>query len=499
MISRRIIAAAAGWRVAEIGFSEAASFLVFLILARLIAPDAFGVVALASITVAFAIPLLSQGLSEAIVQRPRLSGRYLDAAFCVNVALGASMTLLAILAAPLMAMLFSEPRLTLALMALAPVFLLTSAAAVFQAKLRREMRFRTFALRSALAIVAGGLVGTVLAFQGFGFWALVGQQLTHNSVGLAVLVASSDWRPRLRARRAHVREILRFGRFTTAASFTDFAIARLDVLIAGLFLPTAAVALYYFAKRLVFAAGLVTYYSIQQVGLPVLSRALATGAVSERARQTILQTLSAALLLCGPVLAGLAFVAAPFVHLTVGEAWSGAALPLSILAWGSIALGLRMTAGQVLVASGAPSVHARLAGLDAALTLAAVGMGAFFGLGQAALGAALAHAIAAPLALVVLARRFSFDAEALLAALVRGILPTATMALVLVVSDVLFAPSLALTVLIAVATVALTTAVLFRHAIAPWLATHTPGWRVASGTPAVRADTSPRKDLSDAA
>lgn len=428
MATPRKLAAAALWRFSEVALSEATSFVVFLALARIVAPDAFGVVALAAVCIALGQPILTQGIGEALIQRTRLSSAALDTAFWANMMLGAVLAGLAILLGPFLGALIGEERFGGALAAMSPIYLLMAAGAIFQAKLRRELNFRAIALRSVLAIVVGGATGLYLAFHGYGYYALIGQQIAHNATALVVLMAASPWKPRLRVRRAHLKHILAFARHTGLSSFTDFLVNRADVLIAGLFLSTHAVALYFFAKRIVFAAGLFTYYSIQQIGLPLIARRLEQQDTHAGRGRTALLTLTLSTLICTPALVALALLAEPLIAISAGDAWRPAAGALAILAIGAAALGMRITSGQALIADGRPDIYARLTLIGALLALSFVAIGATQGLIGAAIGASSAHLVTLPFVLRALANRFALSTKALTEPLLRALLPSVVMA-----------------------------------------------------------------------
>jgi PST family polysaccharide transporter len=218
-----------------------------------------------------------------------------------------------------------------------------------------------------------------------------------------------------------------FGRHTTSCALIDFLIGRADVLVVGLFLPSATVALYYFAKRLVFAAGMFTYYSIQQVGLPVIARSLLSEQTEAIRLRVASGALTTAMLVCGPALAGLALVAPEVTALAGGPAWQGAESALALLASGAIFQGLRITAGQILVGAGRPDAYVPLTLANALATLFLIALGAQWSLMAAAAGAALAPLLAFPLTLGKLARILSIERSALLKPLYRAALPTLAM------------------------------------------------------------------------
>ena len=199
------------WSGAQTWGARAVSFVVFALLSRLLTPQTFGVVALASLFITFIQTFQDQGFGTAIVQRAELQRSHLDTAFWTNMIFGVTMTLVSIGASGLIAGLFDEPDLAEIVRWLSPVFIFAGLSGVQQAILKRELAFKKLALREILAIVAGGIVGVVLAFLGFGVWSLVAQTLTKRLVGVVVLWGVSDWRPSFRFSKKHFTELFSFG------------------------------------------------------------------------------------------------------------------------------------------------------------------------------------------------------------------------------------------------------------------------------------------------
>jgi PST family polysaccharide transporter len=158
------------WSAAQKWGVRLISFLVMLILARLILPESFGLVAYATVFISFAQIFVDQGFSDAIVQFPTLEREHLDTAFWISMLTGTILTLASIAASTLIANLFHEPQLSPIIKWLSPIFILSALSSVQQSILRRNLAFKSLTMRSLLATISSGVVAVIMAFLGFGVW-----------------------------------------------------------------------------------------------------------------------------------------------------------------------------------------------------------------------------------------------------------------------------------------------------------------------------------------
>ena len=404
------------WRVIEVMGSEILAFGAFVLLARLLMPDHFGVVSQATLFVMTAQLLLQQGLPEALVQKEDVGDAHVDSCFWANLVLGACAALLLTLLAPFAATLLEEPLLSPVLMALSPTLILLAASRIILAKLRRGFRFEGFMALNVAATLAGALAAVGLAATGFGVWSLVAQQWTYALVGLVAGCLVAGWVPRLRFDVSHVREMWAFSSFTVLEAFLAFCARRLDLLILAVFWSAHEVGFYFLANRLLFSAGMLTYYSISHLGLPFLARLVSD---EEAYREAIYRTMRLVSLVCLPSLIGLALVAPLFVPLLFGDVWSRSIAPFQALAAFSIFYAFVLMGGQVLISAG----HARdamvLSAIAMVVFLIAVSVAAPFGIVWAAISGGLANMLVLPIYGLQLKRRFNLD----LVRLVREQLP----------------------------------------------------------------------------
>ncbi|MDH3661874.1 MAG: lipopolysaccharide biosynthesis protein [Alphaproteobacteria bacterium] len=390
---RRHIARGAVWRIVEVMGAEIFAFGAFIISARLLLPTEVGIVAQATLFIMTAQLLLHQGLGEALIQSDAADVPHFSSAFWLNLAIGVAAALLLMIAADPIGYLLSEPGLPPVLQALAPTLVLFAASGIYQAKLRRELQLRGFAFASISASLAGGLVAVTLAWRGYGVWSLVAQQWTYASISLAVFAACSGWLPAPAIRWRHVRRLGAFGGLATMSAFLQFAMRRLDLLILGIFLPSGQVGLFSVANRLMLSAGMLTYYSIQQIGLPVLSRLAHDRAAHLEA---IGRTLRLVSLFCLPTLVGLALVADILIPLALGEKWQGSVRPFQVLSAFGIFFALSLISGQILLSAGFAGLFVRLSFTNVVMFLIAVTLAAPYGLVAAAFAGGVANMLAVP-------------------------------------------------------------------------------------------------------
>ncbi len=403
---RRDIAKGAVWRVVEVIGAEFFAFAAFIISARLLLPAEVGIVAQAALFIMTAQLILHQGLGEALIQSDETDSEHFSSAFWLNLVIGALAALVLVALSGLVGWLLGEPELPPVLKALAPTLILFAASGIYQAKLRRSLQLRGFAFASVSASLSGGLVAVTLAWHGYGVWSLVAQQWTYATMSLVVFAVSSGWLPSLTFSWHHARKLGRFGGLATISAFLQFAMRRLDLLIIGIFLPSAQAGFFSVANRLMLSAGMLTYYSIQQIGLPVLSR-LAHD--REAHLEAISRTLRLVSILCLPTLVGMALVADILIPLALGEKWQGSVAPFQILSSFGIFFALSLISGQILLSAGHPGQFVRLSIINVVMFLGAVTLAAPYGLVPAALAGGIANMLAVPVYGLALRRILGLD------------------------------------------------------------------------------------------
>src|SRR5688572_8087888 len=201
---------ATSWSAVSQITRQVSQLAVTVVLARLVSPEDFGIVAMASVVTGFVILLSDLGMSAAVIQKADENRGFLSAVFWVNVAFGVIVMLALIAAAPLIASFYREERLVPVLRALSICFPLAGLVALQRALFEKAMSFYLLARIEMVATAIGGAIGIAVALGGGGIWALVAQTIVVLAVMAAGLWAQSAWRPRFEMNLQEIRSILGF-------------------------------------------------------------------------------------------------------------------------------------------------------------------------------------------------------------------------------------------------------------------------------------------------
>ena len=186
-------------------------FGIQLLLARLLLPEDFGLVAMIAIFMAVGIGIMDSGFTQVVIQRPEISEEELSTVFCANLVTGVAMTLLVFYTAPYVAEFYSEPELTSLLRFLSLTILLTAVGRVQSSQMMRAMLFRRISLVTLPAHLCGGILAVILAYMGFGAWALAWNGVFSAAVASIGFWFAMGWRPTRKASWIALKNMLPFG------------------------------------------------------------------------------------------------------------------------------------------------------------------------------------------------------------------------------------------------------------------------------------------------
>lgn len=354
------------WSIVQEVLGQLIDFFSIIILARLLGPKDFGLVAMATVIIASFRPFISQGLGAAIIQRSELENEHLDTVFWSSVTCGCLLALLLTTSAKWWAIVFSEPALNSILPWLSANIVLVSLTVVQEAILRRDLNLRVYAIRATTGKIIGGVVGITLAFCGFGVWSLITRILVTSFVSVFLLWQLSNWRPRFLFSRKHFRELFPFGIRVLMNELMVFINRQSDNLLISYFLGPIALGYYNAAYRLMAIVLQLVSGTTSQVGMPAFARLQNDKDRLWKAFYDITQLIA---LIVFPVFLGMLVLVPEIVTTLLGDQWGQSVPVLQILLLIGILQCLLSPIISILVGSGKPGLRLRLQVIDAIINL----------------------------------------------------------------------------------------------------------------------------------
>ncbi|MGZ4852906.1 MAG: MOP flippase family protein [Halobacteriota archaeon] len=224
--------------------------LISAILARLLTPNDFGLIAMVVVFSNFVAIFSNLGLSSAIVQRKELPEGALSSIFWIGLGTGALLTIALAASAPLIAAFYAEPRLTPLIVFISTTFFISSFGLVPTALLVKEMRFKALSLIGIATLAIAGPISVFLAFAGYGVWSLAWNTVLLSAISVVLTWMYYRWIPHGSFALRDVKGLLGFGMNLTGSSLVGYFQSNLDNLLIGKFLGSAALGFYNLAYNL---------------------------------------------------------------------------------------------------------------------------------------------------------------------------------------------------------------------------------------------------------
>jgi O-antigen/teichoic acid export membrane protein len=360
--------------------------VVAITLARLLAPDDYGLAALAVVFASLVLVFSDLALGAAIVQRPDLSEDDKSTAFWMSVAAGVVFTVLGIALAHPIADFYGRDDVAPLCMVLAASFLITSLATTHEALLVRHMDFGRLERRMMMATVVGAVAGLIIAVITKSAWAIIGQQVAEAVVSTTLLWYFSPWRPGLRFSRRSLRDLGGFSAYLVGHRLLYYFHRNADNLLIGRYIGAAALGAYTIAYNIMLFPFSRIAGPVQKVLGPAFARMQDE---PDRLAEAWIRAVRLLGTISIPALCGIVIVAHDFVAVVLGPKWAASAQIIQILAWVGIVQSLQSLNTDVLQAIGQPQKVLRF-------TVVFTGthfVGFVIGLQWGVLGVATAYAI----------------------------------------------------------------------------------------------------------
>lgn len=371
-----------------------AQLVSIAVLARLLPPADFGLIALVLAVISVGELFRDFGLSTAAIQSEKLTRVEKSSLFWLNIVVGSFLAVLVVAITPLVAVAFQEPRLTEILPITAVAFLINGIQAQFRVDLVRSLRFTAIAITDLSGHLSGIAVAIPLAMSGLGVWSLVAQQLTAASIICLSRAFVVQWKPRARFSLLPAKRFLKTGTHLLASLLLGYAATNADTVTIGLRLDAGQLGFYSRAYQLIAAPVGQLLSPLTNVALPLLTRVRSDpDRYSRYVMAMFLPLAYASAILFGFVIAS----SGALVEILLGDGWQASAPILAILAAGGVFQFMNHVGYWVFVSSGNAASMVRYSLLTQTLSVGLVVSGSIFGVLGVAVGYSLGLALTWPI------------------------------------------------------------------------------------------------------
>jgi len=316
------------WSSIERFATQGIQFIFGIILARLLAPSDYGIIAMPIVFLAIAQCFIDSGFSSALVRKQDLKEEDLSTAFYFNIIVGIVCYAILFFVSPLIADFYDTPILADLLKVTALATLFNPLCAVQQALLTRKIDFRTQAVVSVTGASVSGCLGIYMAFNGFGVWSLVCQQVGGYLIRTILLWKLSTWRPKTGWSRASFGYLWNYGSKMLAAGLLDTIYNNLYTIVIGKVFSAKELGNYTRAQQISQLPSQNITGVLQRVTFPVLSSIQDEDGRLQKSYRKILKLSAFAIF---PMMLCLSAIADPLVRILLGDKWEGCIILLQIV------------------------------------------------------------------------------------------------------------------------------------------------------------------------
>ena len=306
------------WRLLERFSAQGVTFLVSIILARLLDPVVYGTISLVTVFTTILQVFVDSGLGNALIQKKDADDLDFSSVFYFNIFICTVLYLGMFFAAPLIAAFYEKPDLVPIVRVLSLVLVISGVKNVQQAYVSRNMMFKRFFWATLVSTVGSAVTGITMAYKGFGVWALVGQTLFSQAVSTLTLWITVKWRPKWMFSFERLKGLFSYGWKLLVSNLLNTVYKDLRQLIIGKLYTTADLAFY--NKGHQFPQLIVNNISssIDSVLLPAMSSEQDN---RERVKTMTRRAIKISTYVMMPIMMGLAVCAEPFVKILLTEKW----------------------------------------------------------------------------------------------------------------------------------------------------------------------------------
>jgi len=366
-----------GWSFADNILSTGITFIVGLVLARILSPAEFGILGMIAVFIAISNSIIDSGFSTALIRKNDATNTDYNTVFYFNLLIGITLFGVLYLCAPAISRFFKEPVLIPITRVMGVALIFNSFSIIQRTILTKQVDFKTQTKISVIASLSSGVVGIGMAFRGLGVWSLVGQQLTRQLLNSIFLWTFSSWRPKRKFSGESFRELFGFGSKMLISGLIDTIYTNVYYLVIGKFYRAEQLGQYTRAEHFsaLFSSNLTGI--IQRVSFPVLSTIQHNSDILKQAYRRMIRTTMFVSFTC---MLGLAAVAKPLVVVLIGTKWMTAGSYLQIICLAGMLYPLHAMNLNILKVKGRSDIFLNLEIIKKIIAIFPIFLGIFIGI-----------------------------------------------------------------------------------------------------------------------
>ncbi len=319
------------WSAVERFSLQGVQFVIGIILARLLKPSDFGMIGMLSIFLSVSQTFIDCGFSNALIRQKETSSEDYGTAFIVNFAISVFAFVVLFVIAPYVAIFYNMPDLQPVMRCVSVTLIINALYAVHKVKLTRNIDFKTQSKASLCAAVISGILGIVLAYNGFGVWSLVYQAICNSVLNVLLMSVLLKWFPKPVFSKDSFHSLFGFGSKLLVASIISSIYSNLYNIVIGKQFSASNLGYYTRADQLGNFPSQNIAGVLSRVTYPILSQLQDD---EERLRSIYIKYLQVSCFVVFPLMMGLAALAEPTIFLLLGEKWLPSVVLLQILCFG---------------------------------------------------------------------------------------------------------------------------------------------------------------------
>jgi len=365
------------WSMIDNLSSSGITFIVGLVLARILSPIEFGILGMITVFIAVSNTIVDSGFSNALIRKIDVKDIDYNTVFYFNLLLGFLLYILLFFCAPAISNFFHEPLLIPITRVMGSVLIINAISIVQRTLFLKKVDFKTQTKISLISSFASGILGITMAVYGFGVWSLVGQQVSRQLLNSVFLWTYSTWRPAREFSKQSFIELFGFGSKLLLSGLIDTIYKNIYYLIIGKFYNAAQLGQYTRAEQFntVFSGNLTSV--VQRVSYPILS---SIQGESDRLKQAYRKIIKTTMLVTFAFMLGLAAVAKPLIICLIGIKWLPAVFFIQIICFAEMLYPLHAINLNMLQVKGRSDLFLKLEIFKKIIAVIPITLGVFYGI-----------------------------------------------------------------------------------------------------------------------